>query len=571
MTIGIGLVEVPCVPEAGKFGICDTFFLHLYEFFSVYHAGEVYVIDINGVEQNAVEERFLTEREVDYAKYGIYLSTASFVGTEVSCAVMIVRRDVREAGYSFKREFDDCRQGVPAGIFKNVLVESDLSDVDEEVLKDFTAQVAEELPQASIVNPECAAILHNINKYKQAEPLTGGHWKEVDCSSFFDEETSGCFGVGYEASLAAIHRCVGELAEMPADDDTVYILKKLRGNRRVQYVFIYAAAYCTMKCHKHFMVDSEYMPVYLDLLRRFTSKRGNYLNDYVDLLAHPVSAGVYMLDGCAYLAILDTSKMRRSNGAVQDECVPWITVCQAEFNKNKLELADGAVLEERHYGYGRIKMLSMAEAFGLNSSIFERGMDGLAKADKVLRSFEDKLLREGGLSVNTLNCSNTLLFEFAGKTFLGYVPKVSCTFYYKMLPLAPGYKSFDMKFSEWEYNRLYDVCVFIDSDKVVQPLIKNKIVSEKNLHYGLKGHAIGCMLRSIPVQSVVLREGCGFTLEQIGMWSIQSTQCREGKEQVLTQSVTREALRDKHFLTYYGGCVPAVTVEMDLASEAWLV
>lgn len=340
----------------------------------------------------------------------------------------------------------------------------------------------------------------------------------------------------------------------------------------VQRPFCCIAAECAVRYKMRFEIPSQYMTYYLFYMRRLHQKEFFYADEYLSVLKNPLDIGFYRIaaDTCAYTCVLNNAKLYDASGA-RDYTKYGIlySLLYVPFDAEKRIIASNDV-KSGHFGIDRIKAISLRELYQLNSCDFQTATSGTKKLGELLTEFEQILLDVSSVLGNTsLHCSNTLLFEFKGQVYLGYIADIAGMFPYTMFPMSRGYTPFEFELSIRDYENVYDIGILHDSAQVIYKLLHGGVLTGKCWHRQITGASRGMLISSIPPSTQALKQDCGLTLEEICMWESMSAAARVGRTSFVIEKIPQGVLRDKHFLTCFGGPNPMVTKQLLMDSNSW--
>lgn len=342
------------------------------------------------------------------------------------------------------------------------------------------------------------------------------------------------------------------LLEQSAPNKIFYINRDADESVKKAYTVI--AAILTYKGVNFELLGSD-MNSFLRNMSDLISREYTFLDDYLRKIANPVDVAVKFNLPDAYICVR------------QGSVAPVkLHVYETELNLKTMTLRNKN-LRASLYEYHQIETISLIDAAGLNVE-FEQALTNGDKLNKLFAEFEEIVDSEIHLRDNTaLNFTNVLLYKCEDKVFLGYVTNIETSYVYAMKPLMKNYKAFVRKLSLAEYDLLCDVSVFADSDKILKSI--SGMTRLEKCHFDKPRFAMGMLLSTIPTIRQEVTEQSGLSFLDIGIWSTQTSQCRKGAQEILLESFNRALLRQRNFLTVWGGCHPSVLTELIADSRVW--
>lgn len=357
-------------------------------------------------------------------------------------------------------------------------------------------------------------------------------------------------------NLAAIAKRICSIG----DKNTVFCLA---GSATAQesFTFIQLAALLVVYGRKVDVAQHQ-MVNFMESYRMMFSSTYLYADEYLRKLSNPLGIAVSIRNGLAFVCVRDAD-------IIQKHGIPQlgIQVYGVQFNCASRQILSKQV-EAVQCAYSDISVKPLYDVFDLGNAEYEVAIKEASRLDTVIAELEE-LLSESNASLGsvTLNYTNTLIYEYNGAVYIGFLANTDAEYHYKVLPLGHGYSSFDIAFSVQQYDLLMDVRVLVDGDQLNGQL--RGFIGNQPVCFPVPRGAKGCMLRAIVVKPSRLSEDCGFTFEELGIWSAQTSQCRAGTQNVLLQHFSRKGLRNKKFLTIWGGNHPSITTELMIDYSVW--
>lgn len=336
---------------------------------------------------------------------------------------------------------------------------------------------------------------------------------------------------------------------------------------KVERVYLSLACILTFEGY-NFEIPIQLRAVFSKMCVDTLSAAHRPLQDYLDELSHPVSFGFYQGRVGAFVCVLN-----RNGVAEYTPKELTFSAFVSKLDKETLQLCNRNV-DTFNVIYSSIKVIDVIEAFELedNSSGDSgriRAIENHCRLNELLGEFESLLVESVGLShLTALNLTNVLVFEFGEETFIGYVPRLPEVEYdYTFVPLCQEYTSFKRTLTRKEYDRILDINVLVERDSLMQVL--GKYTYKEMQHFKKPRYLDGLMCQGLHVTKGLITEKSGMSFTEVGIWSIQTEQCRTTALQFLLTQFSRAELRNKRFLTYWGGCHPMDLVAITVNYKIW--
>lgn len=549
--------EFAAKPISGNYGINNLFICQLAEFFSTHLPGQYYYLNF---EEEIPSNLLFSESLSQYKHYGIYVNGVRTVEPITEYLLVLTKEDLTSRS-SLRRKIQEKSVVVPNGQFSSCVIMQDFVGEDPISCAKVVSMLQQEQPFIKIWNSglECEEEPEiSVNSADE-------QWHLVDLSEVMNKYTVR--GVDYNKNFAAAKMMLREIKSFKGlREDTVFYFETTEST--LEYLYVGIAAYLTITERLRFRIPPQKKSYYLQCMRNYTSRSFNHLKDYMDFVVNPLQVGVFFRGKSAYLCLLDLTKY--APGGVKNNSMYGVrfNVCQTAFDLETEEFADESVTVHT-YDYNMIQALSIPEIFNLNTGDFESDIANLNRLNLLIAHFEAILSKKYPLGEEALNCTNLLLYKFRGRAYFGYVSYIEGKMPYNVLPLSNKYKSFKHELTLQAYNQLYDVSIFFDYQDLLRMLTAQKLITGQNAHYEIHSHCIGSLITCLPVATKLFNSDCDFSIDEIGIWSVQSNQCRQGAEANLLKYISAKVLRQKNFLTYYGGCHPSYTVQLLLEADSW--
>lgn len=308
--------------------------------------------------------------------------------------------------------------------------------------------------------------------------------------------------------------------------------------------------------------------------RQIHSKNYLYANDYLYKLANPPGIALALKESTMFACVRDGDlQSKYGNPDIQLQLYGVQFDCVQRKIQNKY-------VEVIQCKYNELEIYPMYEIFNFNSTDkehsthpgllnkFSVAAESSSEVDTVIGELES-LLEDANypLGETTLNFTNVLIYECNGITYIGYLARAEAEYHYKFLPFSNKYQTFEMKLDARQYDTLLDVAILADGQSLVQRL--RSFIGDQKIHFPIPRGVRGCALRALKTTSNKYQDECGFTFEEIGIWSTQTSQCRIGTQSALLRMFSRQGLRGKKFLSVWGGNHPAIITELLIDYSVW--
>lgn len=417
--------------------------------------------------------------------------------------------------------------------------------------EDILSQTIEDIREVCSRNGYQINIWNNVEfQVFKDEHVRSNRFVYEDITDYLKNNLTGGAIVD-SAMLGRVNIC-HYLLEHSAPNKIFYITDSASEFIRNAYVAI--AAILTYR-GVHFELLGSDTSAYIRCVAELVSRDYLFLDDYLRKIANPVDVAIKFNSSDAYVCV--------RQGVVQPV---RLHIYETELNLKTMTLKSKN-LYSALYDYSQIETISLAEVAGLNTN-FEQALANNVRVNKLVAEFEEIVDSEIHLRDNTsLNLTNILIYKRGDSVLIGYVATIDTSFVYAMKPLTANYKAFVEKVSLAEYDLFCDVNVFADSDKILRSVAS--MISLKRCHFDSSRYAMGALLRTIPTirQEVTAQSGLSFL--EIAIWSTQTSQCRQGAQKTLLETFNRAQLRQRDFLTVWGGCHPSILTELIADSRVW--
>ncbi len=321
-------------------------------------------------------------------------------------------------------------------------------------------------------------------------------------------------------------------------------------SKEVHKLFVQIAAILTYN-GVHFEVTANDVSAYVRSVTELQSHNYMFLDDYLRKIAYPLDVAIKFNCADAYVCV-------RQGAPRPVKLHIYATPLDAETMTIRQKVVHSVLCE-----YSQIETISLID--GLDDD-FEHAITRSNTLGKLFAEFEGLVDEEIKLrDTVVLNFTNVIVYRHEGQLFIGYVARIDTSFVYALIPLAQHYKAFVEKMTLADYDLLCDINVFSDSAAI----IKNVASMTKRQHLEVPKFAMGSLLKTIPTIRQEITEQSGLSFLEIAVWSTQTSQCRLGAQTVLLEVFNRAQLRNRDFLTVWGGCHPSILTQLVADSRIW--
>ena len=536
-----------------NFGLADAVFWQLYRFYKGHTQRAIYFVDANDAGHFEDFDMSAVNR---YYEYGIRFKSSSGVLSTKRSYLLIVPESAMVSEQTLVGHIKKQKSVLGDVFFKACVIEKDYSSIEEFQVTQDRLLLAKVLPDTFICNFN--EIVSAPEDYVRSERNPSCDY--IDVAELFSK--FNCFGVDFKNNLLSIQKIVDSILELcnETKGNVVFFLSK--GDDSTLKTFTGIAAFLTVTQHLHFEIPNSYLQLFLFNLRNFHSRKFNYISDFLKDLVQPLEIAATFQERRAYLCSLNFKRLAEKERTLDYQI--FLNVVGAPFDLRKLKVTGSCA--NHTYSLNRIEVLDIQKLFGLA----EDNLDNLFRLNTLVETFETSVLRFLNHSSEVLlNSSNLLLYRFCGQEYLGFVSFVGGRLPYIFYPVSNGYTSFEVELSIEEYQNLYDVAIFNESDAIIQSFVKNKRILGEKVHYCRCHHFRGALFSFLPTQPVKLDLTCGFSLEELGIWSTQTASLRDDKEIQVMHLLEQDVLRQKKIATFYGGPHPFVSVDFNIENNLW--
>lgn len=551
----LALCELTAATLDNTFGIEDKVFLQLYAFYKTHTQKAIYFVDASEASRS---DEFSMSDVNRYYEYGIRFKNSSGVVSNKRAYLLIIPAEVLDSEESLVSYCEQQKELLGNVFFKACIIEKDYSLLQEAQKVEDILIINKVLAGTFICNFNEMATTANTSSVKKIKKRSG--YDYIDVSALFKKYN--CFGIDFKSNLLSIQKITEEIKElhMSSRKKTIFYLSD--GNDSEYKVFTVISAVLTVMEHINFDVHESYMQLFLFMLRRFHHRRFNFISDFLRDLQEPLEIAATITERRAFLCTLDVKTLAEKEHSSDYQIL--LNIVGAPFDLEKMQLVGNC--SNHTYSLNRIEILDIQKLFSVDSG----GLEEFCKLNKLIDVFETNVLRFlNGSSEILLNCSNVLLYRYRGEVYLGYVSYIGGKLPYIFYPVSANYTSFSVDLSVEEYQALYDIAIFAEHDNIVKSFIDSKRIIGDKVHYPVMKHFRGALFGAIPTQAVKLDESCGFSLEELGIWSTQAAYFRDDKELRIINMLNQKTLRQVSLATFFGGPHPFLCVHFTLENNMW--
>lgn len=558
----ISLADFPKLVHEQTLNIIDPVILQLVRFFEKNDQRNQYQLITQGTEGELTSYVSVDDIKT-YNLYGISFDTQRVTTLRKNVLLVLHDDDVVSVD-AVKGAFDRTVPKAFDGTVAVVLALSYLDDSEGELL-DTIDLIKSVIPEALFLN---VSFTVEYETEGLLNPSRSDQLHYVDVSDLVADSRPRNVQLGFD--IKKLFELRSTLVTM-AKEDPLIVFRVEKLAHSMECIFTAIAAECTLTHRLRFeFVARDYIH-YIRFARRLNERTYMYASEYLEGLRNPIDVA-FDCDtsrGCGYVYVLDHSELYESGSSGDTLGDPVISMVALPFDLDEKCITDNTIVQA-DFSLSSIEILRLEDLYELGNDDQMVAKAGLAKLGTVIREFEAELINEKNLIGNeTLHCSNTLLFKFNNKVFLGWIADIRCNFPYYVYPIATGYRPFSTVLTLAEYERLLDMKYIDDGQEVMMRLIQQGAVGGSTWSRKTFRASSAFFLSGMPRNTQIIPKDCGVTLEQVGMYEWASANVRVGKSGFIFDSLTHEAMRKKQYLTYFGGPNPMSTRSITLAPEDW--
>lgn len=355
--------------------------------------------------------------------------------------------------------------------------------------------------------------------------------------------------------------------------DNVIIYTSDFVNDKSKHIYLSIAAFLTMSKGYHCYVDNNDRGIYLEYVRRTTSRQYNYLSDYLKIIRKFPNFAISFNGEIASLCIKDLQRIQ-DDRKLPPESRRYsikLSVYCAKIDINSFSLKEEVSTKKVILHDEYIQVLDFRDYFDLTNPDKEICINEYEQLNKVVISFGKQLREKTEILCDTsLNCTNIILFKLNNNYYLGYVSAIDFKLPFQMKPFADNYKMSHIEFDITEFRNLYDTNLIFDADVIVKRILQQRPFYNQNLHFDLSSTAInGSILSGIAAEKELITDCKTLSFSDIGIWSLQTSQLREGNVGGLTTVMNINEMIKSGYLGYFGGMHPSKSIDMVIKPELW--
>lgn len=400
-------------------------------------------------------------------------------------------------------------------------------------------------------------IRKDISRYLRENPVYRGKTL-INILSLFVKYNCISHGVSAKDSVSRQYALIKECLQMYEEDknivfycdisDTQYLAKLSRTsilslNKVEEFMYSGIAAYLTV-CGVPCYVNNVYFTRYARLICNFSDPKIMYLSDRIAYLKNPLRMGV--------MNALKNGNFK-SIAQLQDVIdltyqLRFVPLKPANVGEH-LEIASDSVKEVK-FNHRNVKIRDIRDFYTLHTMDYALAKSELDDLDGLLINAREIL----GIKERSLDCSNTMVFEYNGGLHLGYLTHLSYSVKYRLTPLARGYKiRNDVILNENDLHMLVDIRAYGDYTAIC-----GKALSQDPdlLKSNLPDTTIGFLIKDAHKAAENITADTDVPFDSIALHSEVASSWRGNNIETLTQCGLPVSGLQKNFLTFFGGPVP---------------
>lgn len=354
-------------------------------------------------------------------------------------------------------------------------------------------------------------------------------------------------------------------------------------NRVEEFMYTGIAAYLTLQgipCY----VDNIYSSRFARAICEFMNPKTMYLADRITFLKNPLRMGVMnALDNGNFksiaqlqgveelnfqlrfisLRLSEKTKLKEAKRILEakegikkedDETPLALMEDNAKEDKKKdddnpLEIV-GDTVKEIKFDHRNVKIRDVRDFYDLHTMEYETALGEMEKLNKLLVNAREIL----DVKDRSLDCSNTLFFEYEGELKLGYLTQLNYKVKYKLTPLAKGYKVRNIvTFDENDLHSLVDIRAYDDYIAICGKALEQ---DPDLLKINLPDTIIGFLIKDAHRSAENITSETGLPFDTIALHSEVASSWRGNNIETLLECGLPIGGLQRNFLTFFGGPVP---------------
>ena len=537
-TINITQFKVVCTRDC-EHKMQTNVYQNIVNFFCTFPQDKVYLVT---GELSEVQELFRDTYDI-YAKFGIHRDSS--IGNN-----QIISEEKEHI--LFITSYDS--------------IEDEITDFIEQygINPNFAAILCDEVgPCMQIVKEQfetCTIMNYREPTENYGEPeCRNSVFEYVDVSYLFEKYYVESYDL--QSEVQGLLTILQEIKNIPHTHMTVFCADHLP-DRKQKEAYVRIASILTFD-GINFDISRDWQSRFLRMQTDSVSPEYMVACDYLRKLAKPISLAMYNGENMMYMCILKPTYLVNN----------W----EADFELalQEIVLDEDLTLRTRDVknvlcNYSDLEVLDIIDAFHLDAEL-NLALDGHKQLSRLLTEFEEIInLNYQMRNDTTLNFTNTLMYRRDGQLYLGFLTRLPEVRYeYDLIPLCGRYRVFKQEFTRVDYDRLIDLNIFAERAILMKKVDKHYYNVEGRLHFEKPRFINGSVLQCFPPSKALLKDTCGLSFSEVGMWSIQTVQGRLQALTYLLERFKRVDLHQARFLTYFGGCHPMDTTEIIVSHKIW--
>lgn len=329
-----------------------------------------------------------------------------------------------------------------------------------------------------------------------------------------------------------------------------------------KYVVTAIAAYLALTQEYHFEFSKADDENFLLSARELLSRDYNYTDCYFDFIKNPLNVGFKMIDQRMYIMIRDDNAIQRNPAEYTTE----VSILGVPFDLDTRSIKNTKI-ERKVYSLDVLDYGSLEQCFSVDSSDWNTAVQGVNELGKLFNTFE-KLLKKNSFGVTEpLFLNNTILFREEDEWFIGYVHGLTGKVPYVAVDADYRHKPFKMVCDVSKLNSIYDTNLLTDRNVIARLIKKTNWGGGVIEHYQLPKSSRGIIFKNLLTRANGLKEDCGATVEELGLWSTTTSQLRLNGAASILRYVALESARRSKLLTCFGGPHQAISVNIVLGED----
>lgn len=313
-----------------------------------------------------------------------------------------------------------------------------------------------------------------------------------------------------------------------------------------------------------------------------------YVYDYLKMLENYPDVTIYQATKMGYYCVIDKKRIAETDKNYMDKFN--LTLTSVKFDLKRLQMMSNSVVTVK-CNYYSIKPLDFHDYFKIDSPKTKEAIDALKALNKMVINFKDILERNGFDAGEVLHQGNLLLYEHNSEVFLGYVSEVNRKLPFICYPMDTDYSPFSIELSNsindgvMNLGSLQSIFSDLRYRDFLEILYKKGVkFSTNNLRFRLPSYSNAIILSNILYSYFNVFSFKDFenltdknvfaTADEMGIWCEASRQFRKNSRYNdnsyylrLVELFDMKNLRDKGYLTFYGGFHPLISLQLTIKPD----